>query len=178
MSRIGNAPVVIPDKVNVTIDNGTLTAKGPLGELQVKISDAINVEIEDGVMNFSRINETKKVKSMHGLTRSLVANAVQGVWQGFEKTLVIEGVGYKAEMRGDRLYLALGFSHPILFIAPDNISFSTPTQNTVIIKGIDKQIVGLIAARIRKLRPPEPYKGKGIRYQGEYIRRKAGKTAA
>lgn len=178
MSRIGNAPVTIPDKVQVNIEDNKLTAKGPLGELIVNLPDEIEHKLEDGVLSFSRKSELKKVKALHGLTRSLVDNAVIGVSKGFEKKLNIEGVGYRAEMKGNRLLLALGYSHPILIIPDGNVEFQTPSANTIIIKGIDKQIVGMVAAKIRKLRPPEPYKGKGIRYEGEYIRRKAGKTAA
>ncbi len=178
MSRIGNKPIVVPDKVQVTIEDNLFKAKGPKGELEIRIPEEITVKLEDKEITFSRINETKRVKSFHGLIRSLAANVVEGVSSGFQKTLQIEGVGYKAELKGQKLFLSLGYSHPILVFPPEGIEFQCPNANTIIVSGIDKQLVGEISARIRKLRPPEPYKGKGIRYQGEYVRRKAGKTAA
>lgn len=178
MSRIGNNPIAIPDKVDVKIGNGIISVKGPLGELSERIPEAIEVAIEDKEIKVSRKNEMKPVKSLHGLIRSLTANMVEGVSKGFEKTLLVEGVGFKAEIKGKNVLLSLGFSHPVLVIPPDGISLETPNANTLKIKGADKQAVGQLAAKIRKLRKPEPYKGKGIKYEGEYIRRKAGKTAA
>ncbi len=179
MSRIGNNPIEIPQKVQVSIQENVLTAKGPNGELTVPIPDVIEHKLENNVLTFSRVNEEKRSKSLHGLTRSLAANAIEGVSKGFTKTLQFEGVGYKVEVVGDRLLFRLGFSHPILIVPPPGISFEVPKApiNTIYIKGADKQMVGEIAARIRRLRPPEPYKGKGLRYMGEYIRRKAGKAA-
>jgi large subunit ribosomal protein L6 len=171
-------PINIPAKVNVTIEGKTVKAKGPLGELSYTVPEEIDFKIEDGVMTFSRTSEHRKVRSLHGLARSLTANVINGVDTGFTKVLQIEGVGYKVEMKGDRLFLSLGYSHPILVIPPKGLSFETPNVTTIKIHGIDKQAVGQIASMIRDLRRPEPYKGKGIRYEGEYIRRKAGKTAA
>lgn len=178
MSRIGKNPVIIPDKVNLSINDKLMTAKGPLGELKMSLTDLIDVKIEDNKVVFSRDTDAKRVRSMHGTTRSLVYNMVEGVSKGWEKQLSIEGVGFKAEAKGDRLLLFLGFSHTILLIPPIGVSFEVINPTNFKVKGIDKQMVGEIAARIRKLRPPEPYKGKGIRYTGEYVRRKAGKTSS
>lgn len=178
VSRIGLSPIEIPDKVDVKIEDKLIKVKGPLGELAHRIPDSIEHKLEGKELTFSRVNNHPKVKSLHGLTRALVGNMVEGVSKGFEKKLVIEGVGFKVELKGDRLFLSLGFSHPILFIPPEGIKFEVESQTAFKIKGYDKQLVGQIAAKIRKMRPPEPYKGKGIRYDGEYIRRKAGKTAA
>lgn len=180
MSRIGKNPIEIPPKVQVSIIDGLLTAKGPNGELSVSIPDVIEHKIENNVLTFSRVNEEKSSKAIHGLTRSLASNAIEGVSKGFTKTLKFEGVGYKVEQLGEKLMFRLGYSHPILILPPDGISFEVPKTplNTIYVKGADKQLVGEIAARIRKLRPPEPYKGKGLRYEGEYIRRKAGKASA
>lgn len=178
MSRIGKNPIQIPDKVQVNISNGIINVKGPLGELSQAKPSEIDFVLEDKIIRFTRQNEMKKVKSLHGLTRALTANMVEGVSKGFEKVLLVEGVGFKAELKGEKLLLSLGFSHPILFIPPAGISFELANANTIKIKGFDKQLVGQVAAKIRKLRKPEPYKGKGVKYQGEYIRRKAGKTSA
>lgn len=176
MSRIGLKPLQIPDKVQVKTEGRTITAKGPKGELSFNIPENIEFKIEDNVLSFSRNSEDKKVRALHGLTRSLVFNMVEGVSNGFSKTLKIEGVGYKAEMKGKYLYLSMGYSHPILFVPPAGIEFSTPQATTIIVSGADKQLVGEVSSIIRKQRKPEPYKGKGIRYEGEYVRRKAGKT--
>ncbi|MFP4527553.1 MAG: 50S ribosomal protein L6 [Candidatus Kapaibacterium sp.] len=177
MSRIGKNPIVLPDKVQVNIDQeNVMTAKGPKGELKVELPREIECKLEDNTLTFSRPNDHRRLRSLHGLTRSLAANAVEGVSAGFERLLRIEGVGYKAELKGERLMLSLGFSHPVIVIPPDGITFEV-TGTQIKIKGIDKQLVGQLAAVIRKLRKPEPYKGKGVRYEGEYIRRKAGKTA-
>ncbi len=179
MSRIGNNPIQIPDKVNVTIENWILNAKGPKGELQINLPEEIDYKLEDAQIVFERKSEDKRIKALHGLARALSANAIQGVNEGFTKRLILEGVGYKVEMRNDRLLLSLGFSHPVLIIPPEGVSFEAdPKKNIITVTGVDKQLVGEVAAKIRSLRPPEPYKGKGVRYEGEYIRRKAGKTAA
>ncbi|MBI5325913.1 MAG: 50S ribosomal protein L6 [Ignavibacteriae bacterium] len=178
MSRIGKKPINIPPKVQVSVDNHTIKAKGPKGELSLKLPESIDISIENNIISFSRPNDEKKVRSIHGLTRALASNVIEGVANGYTKTLQINGVGYKAEMRGNRLMLSLGFSHPVLVVPPDGIDIISPNANTIIINGIDKQLVGQTAAVIRKLRPPEPYKGKGIRYENEYVRHKAGKTTA
>ncbi len=178
MSRIGKQIIEIPEKVTVTHNEGTVTAKGPNGERAVNLPEGISLEINDNVITVVRANETKSVKSKHGMIRSMINNAVNGVHEGFKKTLIIEGVGYRAELKGTRLVLSLGFSHPILVIPPDGIEFQTPTQTSIVISGSDKQLVGEVSSKLRKLRPPEPYKGKGVRYDGEIIRRKAGKSAS
>lgn len=179
MSRIGNQPIEIPGKVKVKIENGLFSVKGPKGEMELPLPEEIEHKLENNVLVFSCNSSQKKIKSLHGLTRALCANAVEGVTNGFTKVLRVEGIGYKLEMKGKRLLLSLGFSHPVLIIPPDGISIEAePKANIIRVFGIDKQLVGQVAATIRKLRPPEPYKGKGIRYEGEYIRRKAGKTAA
>lgn len=178
MSRIGKKPIEIPDKVQVDIRNNILFAKGPKGQLELNIPTEISCHLENGKLVFSRDNDLPETRSLHGLTRALAWNVIEGVTSGFSKTLLIEGVGYKAEQRGKNLLLSLGFSHSILIIPPDGIKIESPNPTTINVSGIDKQLVGQVAARIRKLRPPEPYKGKGIRYDKEIIRRKAGKTAA
>ncbi|MDT3738928.1 MAG: 50S ribosomal protein L6 [Candidatus Kapabacteria bacterium] len=178
MSRIGKKPITVPEKVKVSFNEGVVVAAGPLGQLQFKVPDSISLNMENNTITFSRQNDDRHVRALHGLTRALTANIIEGVSKGFEKVLIIEGVGYKSELRGDRLLLSLGFSHPILMIPPPEITFECINATTIKIKGIDKQLVGLIAAKIRQIRPPEPYKGKGVRYQGEFIRRKAGKTSA
>jgi len=178
VSRIGLKPLQIPDKVQVTIKDRNIQVKGPKGELEFEMPELIDLKMEENVISFSRANDDKKVRALHGLTRALTANMVQGVSNGFTRTLKIEGVGYKAEMRGLYLMLSLGYSHPILVVPPKGIEIQTPQPTTIIVSGIDKQLVGEVSARVRKLRPPEPYKGKGIRYEGEYVRRKAGKTTS
>ena len=178
MSRIGNAPIEVPEKVQIKLEGNTITAKGPSGELSYDMPDSIELKQEGNVLSFSRPNNSKSNKSLHGLSRAVVNNMVQGVNEGFKKVLNIEGVGFRAELKKDRLLLSLGFSHPVLVIPPDGVKFATPSQTSVEISGADKQLVGEVASKIRQLRKPEPYKGKGIRYEGEYIRRKAGKTSA
>lgn len=178
MSRIGKKLIEIPKGVNVTFEENIIRVKGPLGELDYRLHDEIKMHMEDGKITFSRESDVKHVRALHGLSRALTANMVHGVSKGFEKKLVIEGVGYRAELKGTKLFLTLGYSHPILVIPPQGISFELINANNVLVKGIDKQLVGLVASKIRDLRPPEPYKGKGVRYDGEYIRRKAGKTSA
>jgi large subunit ribosomal protein L6 len=177
MSRIGYKPVEIAKGVEVGLDGRELHVKGPKGALTLDLHPDMKVEVEDGEVTVDRPSDQKHHKSLHGLTRSLIANMVEGVTRGFSRTLEIQGVGYRAEMKGRELNMALGFSHPVLYDPPEGITIETPNQTTVVVKGADKQAVGQVAAEIRGFRPPEPYKGKGIRYQGEQIRRKAGKTA-
>jgi large subunit ribosomal protein L6 len=177
MSRIGKQPIEIPDGVNVAVDPGRVTVNGPLGELTQKVPVRIKVEKEDGQLVVRRPSDRGDDRALHGLTRSLVANMVEGVTRGFEKRLEIQGVGYRAALRGTALELNVGFSHPVVVDAPAGITFEVPTQTEIVVKGIDKQQVGEIAAEVRDVRPPEPYKGKGIRYTGEYVRRKVGKRA-
>jgi large subunit ribosomal protein L6 len=177
MSRIGKQPIAIPDGVNVAVDPGRVTVNGPLGELTQNVPARIMIEKEDGQLVVKRPTERGDDRALHGLTRSLVANMVEGVTNGFEKRLEIQGVGYRASLRGTALELNVGYSHPVVIDAPAGITFEVPAQNEVVVKGIDKQQVGEIAAEVRDVRPPEPYKGKGIRYQGEYVRRKVGKRA-
>lgn len=178
MSRIGKKPIEIPDKVSVSVEDNVITVKGPKGTLKFKIPDDIAYQINGNILTFSRSSDDKKARANHGLTRSLVNNMIVGVTNGFTKTLQIEGVGYKAEARDNKLMLSLGYSHPILFIPPEGITIDTPSATMINVNGIDKQVVGEVSAKIRKLRPPEPYKGKGIRYKDEFIRRKAGKSAS
>jgi large subunit ribosomal protein L6 len=177
MSRIGNKPIELPGGVNVSISPGRVMVNGPLGELSQLIPQRISVEQADGVLNVTRPTDRGEDRALHGLTRSLVANMVEGVTRGFEKRLEIQGVGYRAALRGAALELNVGFSHPVVMPPPDGITFEVPVPTEVIVKGIDKQQVGQTAAEVRSVRPPEPYKGKGIRYQGEYVRRKVGKRA-
>jgi large subunit ribosomal protein L6 len=177
MSRIGKQPIPIPDGVNVAVDPGRVTVNGPLGELTQNVPQRMLIEKEDGQLLVKRPTERGDDRALHGLTRSLVANMVEGVTNGFEKRLEIQGVGYRASLRGTALELNVGYSHPVVIDAPAGITFEVPVQTEVLVKGIDKQQVGEIAAEIRDVRPPEPYKGKGIRYQGEYVRRKVGKRA-
>ena len=177
MSRIGRLPIQIPAGVTVTIaDDNTVTVKGPKGELSQKVNKDIKVEQVGAEVLVSRPSDSKPHRSMHGLYRSLINNMVVGVTKGFEKVLLIEGVGYRASVEGGKLNLAMGYSHPVLIDAPANITFETPAPTRIVIKGIDKQAVGAIAADIRAVRKPEPYHGKGIRYENEVIRRKEGKA--
>ncbi len=178
MSRIGKKLIEIPKNVQVTFEDNIIRAKGPLGELSYKLHNEIKMIMEDNKIRFERTSDEKHIRALHGLSRALTFNMIEGVSKGFERTLLIEGVGYKAELRGNKLLLALGYSHPVLVIPPAGITFEVVNPNNIKVKGIDKQLVGLVASKIRDLRPPEPYKGKGIRYEGEYIRRKAGKTSA
>ena len=175
MSRIGKAPVSIPSGVTVTVDGQTVAVKGPKGELSWTVADEIEVAQADGALTFKPRNETQRARAMWGLSRTLVANMVQGVTEGYERTLELVGVGYRAQMKGKALSMQLGFSHEVDIPAPDGITFATPRQTAIVITGIDKQLVGETAARIRKIRPPEPYKGKGVRYAGEQITLKEGK---
>jgi len=177
MSRIGKKPVAIPAGVEINVDKDNIVnVKGPKGELNEKISKRIKVEMADGVLNVTRDNDDKDSRSAHGLSRTLIANMVTGVTGGFERKLLITGVGYKAEKKGNVLVLNLGYSHPVELPDPDDISTETPTPTEIIVRGISKARVGNYAANIRAWRPPEPYKGKGVRYSDEIIRRKEGKT--
>lgn len=177
MSRIGRMPIAVPQGVTVTIEDGNVvTAKGPKGTLTEKFHPAMKIENEAGVLHVSRPDDEKESRALHGLTRSLLANMIEGVTHGFSKTLEINGVGYRAAKSGKTLTLSLGYSHPIVFEDGNGVSFDVPNANTIVVNGIDKQAVGQMAAVVRGKRPPEPYLGKGIRYQGEHVRRKAGKT--
>jgi large subunit ribosomal protein L6 len=176
MSRIGRMPVTVPSGVDVTISGREVTVKGPKGTLSLQVSAPIEVSQEGGVITVTRPSDEGEVRALHGLSRSLIANMVTGVTEGYRKTLEIVGVGYRVQARGKDLEFALGFSHPVPVNAPDGISFRVETPTRFIVEGIDKQQVGEVAANIRKLRKPDPYKGKGVRYQGEQIRRKVGKA--
>ena len=177
MSRIGNAPVAVPSGVDVTVAEGTVTVKGPKGTLSRDIPGDIKIQQDDGTLTFERPNDERKNKALHGLTRSLVNNMVVGVTDGYRKELEIVGVGYRAEAQGpSSLRLNLGFSHPVNVTAPDGITFEVPVPTQVVVSGIDKEVVGQVAADIRSIRKPEPYKGKGVRYAGERVLRKAGKA--
>ncbi|MGQ9888144.1 MAG: 50S ribosomal protein L6 [Aggregatilineales bacterium] len=177
MSRIGRKPIALPAKVSVTINDQDVTVTGPKGELRLTVHPDIKVKQQDGVLLVERPSDARQHRALHGLTRALVANMVTGVSTGFEKTLVIEGVGYTSEMRGKDLVMKLGYSHEIVVPPPAGISFEVEERGRVVrVRGVDKQTVGQVAANLRKLRPPEPYKGKGVRYADERIRRKAGKT--
>ena len=183
MSRIGNTPIEYGDQVKVDVaDNNTVTVAGPKGDLSLQVDPDISVKLENGSIVVERPTDQKRHKSMHGLYRSLIASMVEGVTDGYRKELEVIGVGYRAEVRNGVLEMALGFSHPIYFLPPEGIEITVDSKRgknaIVVIEGIDKQMVGQVAAKIRGLRPPEPYKGKGVRYVDEYVRRKAGKTAA
>ena len=178
MSRIGKKPVEIPSGVEVAVgDDNVVRVKGPKGELQQRISREMKVEQENGTVLVTRPTDRGEHRALHGLTRSLIFNMVHGVTEGYEKRLQIQGVGYRAALRGRDIELSVGYSHPVQIEAPDGIEFEVPQPTQIIVRGIDKQAVGEIAARIRKVRRPEPYKGKGIRYEGEYVARKVGKRA-
>ncbi|HEV3472725.1 MAG TPA: 50S ribosomal protein L6 [Actinomycetota bacterium] len=177
MSRVGQAPIVIPEGVSVAITAGQIHVNGPKGELHRALPEDITVEQVDGEIRVTRDRETREVRALHGLVRSLINNMVLGVTQGFEKALEIQGVGYRVTKQGNDLELAVGFSHPVKKPAPAGIEYDVPSPTRIVVKGIDKELVGQVAAEIRSIRKPEPYKGKGIRYEGEYVRRKAGKAA-
>jgi large subunit ribosomal protein L6 len=177
VSRIGRQPIAVPDGVEVAIEPELVTVKGPKGELHERVNRDIDVKQEDGQIVVTRPTNRGEHRALHGLTRSLIANMVEGVTGGFEKRLEIQGVGYRAQLQGRRLVLALGYSHPVEMEAPEGIEFEVPLPTRVVVRGISKQAVGEVAANIRKKRPPEPYKGKGIRYEGEYVARKVGKRA-
>ncbi len=177
MSRIGLKPIEIPNGVDVKVDGGNLVhVKGPKGELNQRLDRDMTINIEDNTISISRPSESKHHKSIHGLTRTLLANMIEGVTEGFKKTLVIEGTGYRASKSGKKLVLNLGFSHPVEIEDPEGITVEVPDAHTIVVSGIDKQLVGSFTANIRDHRKPEPYKGKGVRYSDEYVRRKVGKT--
>jgi large subunit ribosomal protein L6 len=177
MSRIGKQPIEVPSGVNIAISPGRVQVNGPLGELSQNVPSRMQIEHAEGTLTVRRPTERGDDRALHGLTRSLLANMVEGVTNGFQKRLEIQGVGYRAALRGTDLELNVGLSHPVVIKPPQGVSFEVPDATTVLVKGIDKQQVGEIAAQVRKTRPPEPYKGKGIRYEGEYVRRKVGKRA-
>ena len=176
MSRIGKAPIEIPAGVEVTVQGNVVLVKGPKGELSREINPAMQVTIENGALRVSRPSDEREHKALHGLTRTLIANMVEGVTKGYSKTLELVGTGYRAAKTGNQLTLSVGYSHPVVFNPPPGIEFQVPAPNQVIVAGIDKQLVGQVAANIRAPRPPEPYLGKGIKYAGEHIRRKVGKA--
>ena len=178
MSRVGRKPISIVKGVTITKKDDAIVVKGPKGELSATVHPDITVDINPSEVLVSRHADDGAHRALHGLWRALIQNMVNGVTQGYSQKLEIVGVGYRAEMRGKKLQLMLGFSHPILFGPPDGVTIEAPTQTSIMVSGIDKQLVGLVAAKIRSFRPPEPYKGKGVKYEGEYIRRKAGKAAA
>jgi large subunit ribosomal protein L6 len=177
MSRIGRKPIKIPDGVEIDVKPGAVNVKGPKGELNQNVSRDMKVAVDDATLTVERPTDRGDHRALHGLTRSLIANMVEGVIDGFERRLEIQGVGYRANLRGKTLEMSLGYSHPVVIEAPEGIEFEVPQPTEVVVRGIDKQLVGETAARIRKSRPPEPYKGKGVRYQGEYVARKVGKRA-
>jgi large subunit ribosomal protein L6 len=178
MSRIGKMPVEVPKGVDIALKDRTFSAKGPKGNLSLEIHPEIQVEIDGTTIEVKRPSDQPRHRALHGLVRALVANVVTGVSEGFSKTLEIHGVGYRADPSGKGIKIQVGHSHPIEYPAPDGVTLECPNQTTIVVSGADKQKVGQTAAEIRGFRPPEPYKGKGIRYQGEHVRRKAGKTAA
>ena len=176
MSRIGKKPISVPAGVTVTCKNNHVTVKGPKGEIAKQFSPELGIAVEDGVITVTRPTDDKEHRSLHGLTRTLIANMVEGVTNGYSKTLIIEGVGYRAAKKGKEVVLSVGFSHPVNVPETDDIKLDVPQPNTIVVSGIDKQAVGQYAAEIREKRPPEPYKGKGIRYENEHIIRKEGKA--
>jgi large subunit ribosomal protein L6 len=179
MSRVGKLPVKIPDKVKVAIDGTTVKVEGPKGKMAFAFNPVVKVEVDKGEVRVSRPDESRLSKGLHGLTRTMVKNALDGVTRGYEQSLEISGVGFKAEVKGKEIHFALGFSHPVVFRLPEGITAEVdPKQTRVTVRGVDKHLLGLTAAKIRDLRPPEPYKGKGIKYAEETIRRKEGKTGA
>ncbi|MEX2236427.1 MAG: 50S ribosomal protein L6 [Dehalococcoidia bacterium] len=175
MSRIGKQPIELPKGVDVTLDGQRVVVKGPKGQLQREVSADMQIKVEGGVLTVERPSDKPEHRALHGLTRALLANMTAGVAEGFTKTLEIQGVGYRASKQGNNLTLQVGFSHPVNVTPPQGIEFDVENPTTVHIRGIDKELVGQVAADVRRVRPPEPYKGKGIRYRGEYVRRKAGK---
>jgi large subunit ribosomal protein L6 len=177
MSRIGKQPIPLPDGVEVTIEPELVRVKGPKGELQERVARDIDVKQEDGQIVVTRPSDRGEHRALHGLTRSLIANMVEGVTNGYEKRLQIQGVGYRAQLQGQKLVMSLGYSHQVEMQAPEGIEFEVPQPTQVVVRGFSKQMVGEVAANVRKKRPPEPYKGKGIRYEGEYVARKVGKRA-
>jgi large subunit ribosomal protein L6 len=178
MSRIGRTPVAIPKGVDVKVEKGQLRVKGPKGELTVPVNERLNVEIQDGELMVNRPTDHRNDRAQHGLARSLINNAVIGVTEGYTRRLEIQGVGYRCAMKGSQLELSLGFSHPVVFNAPEGVTLSAPEQTKITVTGIDKQLVGQVAANIRAIRPPDSYHGKGVRFEGEHVRLKPGKTAS
>lgn len=178
MSRIGKKPIPLAKEFQVKKTGNIIEVTGPKGKLQLEMKDDIKMEINDNEIVFSRDSNQKDIRALHGLYRALLQNMITGVTEGFSKKLDLVGIGYKAELKGNNIVFALGYSHPIVFSAPSDIKIELPAPNNVVVSGIDKQLVGLVAAKIRELRPPEPYKGKGIKYSDEKVRRKAGKTAS
>lgn len=178
MSRVGQSPIPVPDGVEVRIESGHFWAKGPLGELETSFPDVVEIQQDGDSLVVTRSGESGREKAFHGLARSLVANVVQGVSEGFEKALEIQGVGYRAQLQGSDLELQVGYSHPVLVAAPEGVTFEVPEPSRILVKGASKELVGQIAANVRGVRPPEPYKGKGIRYAGERVKRKVGKAGA
>jgi large subunit ribosomal protein L6 len=176
MSRIGRKPITVPAGVEVTIDGSTVKVKGPKGELSHTVVEPITVEAEDGVLHVKRPDDERRSRALHGLSRTLINNMIVGVSEGYSRTLEIHGTGYRVQAKGSDLEFALGFSHPVVISPPEGVTFRVERPTQFVVEGIDKQQVGEVAANIRKLRPPEPYKGKGVRYQGEHVRRKAGKA--
>ena len=178
MSRIGKKPIELSDKVKVTQKGQLIEVTGPNGTLNLELTGGVNVDIKDKEITLQRADDSKRNRSLHGLYRSLISNMVTGVDTGFSRKLELMGIGYRAELKGNNLVLMLGYSHPTVFCPPPEITIEVPTPNSVLVKGISKELVGLVAAKIRSFRKPEPYKGKGIKFEGEVVRRKAGKTAA
>ncbi len=178
MSRIGKKPVNIPKEVKIEVKDGSIVVEGPKGKLSKLLSSRIDIEIKEGQLLVKRSSDTKQDKSLHGLYRALISNMIKGVTEGYGKDLEIIGVGYKAQVQGQNLNMQLGFSHPVIFPIPEGIKIETPKATQIAVRGIDKELVGKVAAEIRALRPPEPYQGKGIRYLGEYIKKKVGKAQA
>ncbi len=176
MSRIGNKPLDLPDGVDIEVKGSAVKVKGSKGELNRMFHERIGFDIDEGVVTVTRPDDSRESRALHGLSRKLLANMVDGVTDGFSKELEIQGVGYRATLKGRDLELLVGYSHPVLVEAPEGVTFEVPEQTRIIVSGIDKELVGQVAADVRKVRPPEPYKGKGIRYAGEYVRRKAGKA--
>ena len=176
MSRIGNKPITVPAGIDVAIDGQKITVKGPKGTLERTVNDNISIKLENGVIVVARPNDEKENRSLHGLTRTLINNMIEGVSNEFTKQLEINGVGYRAAKQGNKIVLTLGYSHPVEMVEPEGIKYEVPNPNSIIVKGIDKELVGQMAAEIRSKRPPEVYRGKGIKYVDEHIRRKEGKT--
>jgi large subunit ribosomal protein L6 len=176
MSRVGKAPIELPAGVEVTVDDDVVSVKGPKGDLSETLDPRISTSVDDGVVTLTRVDDERETRALHGLSRALVNNMVIGVSEGYQKELTAVGVGYRAALKGQTLELQVGFSHPVLVEAPDGIEFEVPEPTKIFVRGIDKQLVGQVAANVRAARPPEPYKGKGIRYVDEHVRRKAGKA--
>ena len=176
MSRVGKAPIELPSGVEVTVNDAVVSVKGPKGDLSETLDPRISTSVDDGVVTLTRVDDERETRALHGLSRALVNNMVIGVSEGYQKELTAVGVGYRAALKGQTLELQVGFSHPVTVEAPDGIEFEVPEPTKIFVRGIDKQLVGQVAANVRAVRPPEPYKGKGIRYVDEYVRRKAGKA--